>query len=115
MIGLTEMDATIVQTDMKFAPDTNQKLTYTLAADFADTLVDVTAQSIAARGQETLPIKRVSGGNDTMLWFEVDLRETVRDRSKDGIVSVRISEIHKRRREAFPAHASIMDRQSFRF
>ena len=114
MIGLTEMDATIVQTDLKFSPDANQMLTFTVAADFADTLVEVTAQSISKR-QETLPIKRVSGGNDTMLWFEVDLRETVRDRTKDGIVSVRISEIHKRRRVAFPAQASILDRQSFRF
>lgn len=65
---------------MKFLPE-NEKdrfYHYTVAADFADTLIAVSCIDVLRGEDATLPIKQVfSQKNLTMVWFEVDISDLV--------------------------------------
>jgi hypothetical protein len=68
----------------------------------------------ALRGEKaTLPITRIQGTNDTMLWYAIDINEAAQ-RSKDDSVYIQVVEIHKRRREAYPASTTIKEQQTFK-
>lgn len=89
---------------------------YTVAGDFASTLIAVSCTDVLRGEDATLPIKQVftKSMNLTMVWFEVDISDLVA-KSKDQFVYLQFSEMHKRRKNPFPPQASIMDTQSFKF
>ena len=68
-VNLSERDLVIITSDIKFIPNDDKIFTYTVANDYAETLVSVMARD-ALRDVE-LQIKRMHllGGNKTVLWF----------------------------------------------
>ena len=70
---------------MKFLPESaaDKFYHYTVASDFAHTLIAVSCTDVLRGEDATLPIKQVfSQRNLTMVWFEVDISDLVA-RSKD--------------------------------
>jgi len=68
-VNLSERDLVIITSEIKFIPADDKIFTYTVANDFAESLVSVMARD--ALKDVELPIKRVNllGGNKTMIWF----------------------------------------------
>lgn len=114
---MSETDPMVITADIKFQPTAGEDdiFRYTVAADFAETLVSIQVTD-ALRGEHaTLPIQQLVASEDrnqTMLWFDVNIEEMVQ-RSKDSFVYMQVTEVHKRRKMAYPAQASILDKQSF--
>lgn len=105
----------VVSVDLKFQPTGTEdnKFQYTVPADFADNLVSIQAIDALRGEHETLPIEQIdaqqSGRNDTMLWFDIDIQDMVQ-RSKDSFVYLQVTEVHKRRKMAWPKEASILEK-----
>lgn len=68
-VNLSERDLVIITSEIKFIPADDKIFTYTVANDFAESLVSVMARD--ALKDVELPIKRVNllGGNKTVIWF----------------------------------------------
>jgi hypothetical protein len=68
-VNLSERDLVIITSEIKFIPSDDKIFTYTVANDFAESLVSVMARD--ALKDVELPIKRVNllGGNKTVIWF----------------------------------------------
>lgn len=112
-VVVTDTEITMTTADIKFKLDADEnELLYTVPADFEHTLVSLEVID-ALRGESaTLPIQKIHGTNDTILWYSIDIQEAVQ-RSKDKSVYIQVVEIHKRRREPYPAEAAITEGQTF--
>jgi oligosaccharyltransferase complex subunit alpha (ribophorin I) len=111
-----DTDPMVVVNNIKFKPETgdDKYFYYTVNADYSSNLASVQVTDVL-RGQDaTLPIKMVpSTRNATLLWFEVDIEELV-SQSKDSYVYLQFSEMHKRRKVAYPEQVSLTEKQAFR-
>lgn len=123
---MSEPDIIQFENTIVFKPGAANKINdktifeYVVAADYADTLVDLEATNAdtnyplkVSRAEQPLVFDalQASGYNSTdFLWFHIDVSES----SHEEMVRIEINEYHKRRREAFPKRLSLLDEQTMR-
>ena len=130
-INMSEPDVIQFENTIVFRPGAANKINdktifeYVVAADYADTLVDLEATNadtnyplkVSRAEYPLLPdALQASQYNATdFLWFRIDVSENFHEGAEvDEEVRIDINEYHKRRREAFPKRLSLLDEQTMR-